>query len=159
MTGFTAQLDRFIEKTGLKADLVFRKVAFDGYRGLLLRSPVGNPDLWKRPPPKGSGYVGGRFRGNWRIALNKADTRVTPDRSTVKTGGELTGAEEAGALSTLAQARFGDSIHITQSVPYAIPIEREGHSTQAPEGVLRPTFEELKAKLNDTIKSAVEGVE
>lgn len=151
---FAADIARFVEKTGLRADLVFRKIAFDAYRGLLLRSPVGNPDLWKRKPPKGSGYVGGRFRGNWRIGLNVADVALSERRSAAKTGDEPTSAEQAEGHGKIAQAKFGDSIHITQSLPYADPIENKRHSTQAPNGVLRPTFEELTAKLEQTIKSA-----
>jgi len=156
---FVQDITKFVEKTGLRADFVLRKLGFDGYRGVLFRSPVGNPDLWERKPPKGSGYVGGRFRGNWRIALNKADLTITPDRSAAaQTGAEPTSGEEARAFAEIANARFGDSIHITQSLPYAKPIEYDKHSSQAPDGVLNPTFEELKTKLEATVKSAEEAI-
>ncbi len=61
---FTLQLKAFAEKAKGNADLVVRKVVLDIGTRVVLRSPVGDPDLWEGKAPKG--YVGGRFRGNWQ---------------------------------------------------------------------------------------------
>lgn len=143
---FSADLTRFARKAGLRADLVLRKVALDGLRGLLYRSPVGNPALWKNPAAAPPGYVGGRFRANWRVGVNA--TVLDTTESILPSG------DPPLEITKIGTARFGDTIHITQNLDYAYPIEHEQHSTQALDGVLMPTFTELKARLRAAVAQA-----
>lgn len=79
------------------------------------------------------GYVGGRFRGNWMFSIGSPDTSIVnqPDAN----GSRSTARIINGAL----QFNAGDTAFITNSLPYAIPLEY-GHSTQAPNGMVRITL-------------------
>lgn len=138
---FSRSIDDFVKKTGLKATTVLRKVALDAFAGVLLRSPVDT----------------GRFRSNWRIGINKIDFRTTVGvraRSQGATGGGgMTRGETAEGRARINRAVFGNTIFITNNLPYAGRLER-GHSKQAPRGVLRVTFQDVRASLNAAVRAA-----
>lgn len=94
------------------------------------------------------GYVGGRFRGNWQVTIGapapNALDRIDPN------GGETI---SAGASTVQQATAGGPSIFIMNNLPYAIPLEY-GHSTQAPNGMVRVTV----AELQQMIKAAVAGL-
>lgn len=136
---FTSDITKFIAKTKLSADVVLRKVGLDCYRGVLGRSPVKT----------------GRFRANNRLAVNAPNLQANDE--TLPTG------ESAAAVETIGQAKFGDTIYITNNLPYASAIEhgipgikysdgRKAHSPQAPTGVYRNTFDDVKDKLQNAVK-------
>ena len=127
---FAADISSFVERTGLRADQVLRKVGLDGYGGLQRRSPVDT----------------GRFRANWRISIDQTDLTTTEDDSSGEAGSPPTSDELAVATSTLEKARFGQSIHLSNNLPYAGPLEN-GHSQQAPNGIVSQTLLELQANL------------
>lgn len=141
---FTLDIKRWTEKAKGNADKVVRAVAQELLGRVVMRTPVGNPYLWKRKPP--AGYVGGRLRGSWVVSIGEP-SRETPERID-KTG---TLALDAGA-TVIAQARAGTSIYIMSNLPYAIPIEY-GHSTQAPAGMVRVTVAEFEAVARDAVRS------
>lgn len=108
-----------------------RVVALKVLRGVVLKSPVDT----------------GRFRGNWHVSLG------SPTSSEVK-GAEGIGAPDkspAAAAATVAglenkeivQVKFGQNLWINNNVPYAGRIEN-GHSQQAPGGVVALTLAEVK---------------
>lgn len=108
----------------------FQKViVLDLFRRIVLKSPVGNPDLWKdssRVPP---GYVGGRFRANWQITINGPAT------------GEVGGTgEPVGIIPSIPPLA---TVWITNNVPYAERLEM-GWSGQAPSGVVAVSIAELQ---------------
>jgi hypothetical protein len=79
----------------------------------------------------------GRARGNWRIARNEIDDRVDvnefdPDAS----------EPPAKAAEALEGLRPGDSVNITNGLPYIWSLEH-GHSRQAPEGMILLTAAEF----------------
>lgn len=158
MGSFAANITKFVQKTQLRADLVLRKIALDAYRGLVDRSPVGNPDLWQNPPPKGSGYTGGKFKGNWRVGVNHPDLAVNDEKLSAGQGNYST-----SALETLGSVKFGSTVYISNNDDKAEVIEhgmpgvvypdkRKAHSSQAPTGVLHNTFEDLKNKLEGALQ-------
>lgn len=120
-----ADISSFVRKTGLGLDIVLRKIAFDAFLGLLLRSPVDT----------------GRFQANWRIGINKPD--LTTDESTTTPDG-----------SEINVAKWGDTIHMTNNLPYARPLE-DGSSSQAPAGIVGPTFDAMKANVRAIAGQAV----
>ncbi|MEQ8767207.1 MAG: hypothetical protein RL885_25070 [Planctomycetota bacterium] len=128
--GFAQDITRFIEKTQLRADQVLRKTGLDAWASIMRRSPVDT----------------GRFRANWRIALNRQVEASSPLLGELQAegGAAMSPEERARAESTLAVARFGDSIHITNNLAYAGPLE-DGHSQQAPSGMVAVTLIELQA--------------
>lgn len=113
--GFAADLARLCEAAGDKAELVVRKAALDLGGQLLDRSPVDT----------------GRFKNNWATSVNGMSTA---------TGA---GADaSAAAARTMLQAQVaewkpGQTIWITNSLPYAYRLEYDGWSKQAPGGMVR----------------------
>lgn len=100
------------------------------FAAVIKDTPVGNPDNWKSPPPRG--YVGGRLRGNWQTNVgspNLDNTRPPEARNT---------AIARISLIRDPQNKMEDVIYFTNNMPYAQRIEFEGHSSvQAPAGMMR----------------------
>ena len=104
-------------------------------------SPVGQqgprqPRLRKNAQgvnPVGKGYVGGRFRGNWQVGLDVIPAEWLDVRD--KSGNETT------RLMTQAVSQFKvgttDHIYFVNNSPYGPRLEYEGHSRQAPAGMVR----------------------
>lgn len=117
------------------ADLL-HSTALSALASIVRRSPVGNPDLWQSPAPKG--YVGGQFRGNWFVSIGAPQPQVSP--RTDKSGTASIGAGEAVIRSAPAYAL----ITIHNSLPYATALEH-GHSSQAPLGMVGLTLAEIQS--------------
>jgi hypothetical protein len=83
----------------------------------------------------------GRFRGNWFPSVGQMLVRVTDDVD--KTG------EKTFALGRVALSQWvpGDTIYITNSLPYAERLEY-GWSKQAPAGVVRLTVQSFNEFIN-----------
>lgn len=98
------------------------------------------------PNRAGKGYVGGRFRANWQIGI------ASPNES-ISDAVDPAGGATIGRLTGVAAAvRAGGVIYITNSLPYAIPLER-GHSKQAPQGIVRLTMLDLPAALEASLRN------
>lgn len=121
MPSFTQDLTNFVAKTKVNGALVVKKLAFDAFAGVLRRSPVDT----------------GRFRGSWRIAVDQTDLSVAPADPKVP-------APDGGALANakLGGVKWGQSVMISNNLPYGPALEN-GHSGQAPQGVLKITFAEV----------------
>lgn len=117
---FSLQLQRFIEKAGDNVDQVVRKSALQVAQSVILKSPVDT----------------GRFRANWNVAFGRVDSLTTP--STDKSGAKTT--DRIRIQLNGWEVESGD-IFLTNSLPYAIPLEY-GHSAQAPAGMVRVTVAE-----------------
>jgi hypothetical protein len=131
---FNAGLDQFYKKDveGF-ASMAVRRVAFAIDRAVVMGTPVGNPSLWKRKAPKG--YVGGRARANWIPTLGVPHTG-TVDRI------DKQGAATIALLAPVtADFRLGQTIWISNSLPYIVPLNN-GHSTQAPAGYVEMAVQE-----------------
>lgn len=140
---FALSLAAFAKKAPEQARQVVRKVSLDLLTATVLRTPVGNPDLWKSKPP--AGYVGGRLRANWTVSLVNPDTTTTD--AIDKTG---QGTISRGS-AVIGQADGTKDICITNSLPYAIPIEYGHSGVQAPQGMVRVTV----AEFNQYVEKAV----
>jgi hypothetical protein len=127
---FGLDIAAFCKKTGLKYDTVMRKVCLDGLRKCILKSPVDT----------------GRFKGNWRVGVNAKDT--TYNEKQFDKNGSATIAE---GLSRLTPVKFGDTVFINNTVPYSEALEN-GHSGQAPQGILMMSAKEVVAELRSTIQ-------
>lgn len=104
----------------------------------IIRSPVGNPDLWKSPPPKG--YVGGQFRANWRISFGMPDIKISESTNYASIPMEI--------KSELEAFKIGDRVVFSNPMPYGPRLEYDGWSTQAPDGMVRPAVKALEKALN-----------
>lgn len=118
---FLGGLDRFERQIDKQADLIVRKVAFEGLTGVVMGSPVDK----------------GRFRGNWQVSVNVAIDveidRIDPSGGTTISAGS----------NVIATADPSQIIWLSNALPYANRIEH-GHSQQAPAGVVSVTVERLK---------------
>lgn len=131
MASFSASLRRETRRLRSDVDLTIRTILFKFGGRLVERSPVGNPDLWKsRAPP---GYVGGHFRAQWQHGFNSAPSFELP---TIDQSGVVTTANLRESIFNSPVA----GIHwIVNMAPYAQRLE-DGHSTQAPSGIVELTI-------------------
>lgn len=83
-----------------------------------------------------AGYTGGRFRGNWQVGL---DVQPEGETGRIDPNGNIT---MAVGNYMIEQFKVGTkAIYFTNNVPYAYRLEF-GHSSQAPNGMIRITAEE-----------------
>lgn len=143
--------EQFAKKTLSRADLLIRAVGLKLFSSVIRDTPVGNPDLWRgarsyldtRKTNAPEGYVGGRLRANWRCSLSAADT----------TTDESTSHERAvpHVEQTLEKATRKDTLWLANSLPYAHSIEYDGHSQQAPEGMVRRNAARIRRLLSEEL--------
>lgn len=99
----------------------------------------------------GSPVASGRYASSIRVGINAIDTSTAPaDPQYVyerplnpRTINNNPVSRIAALLRTF---KLGDTIYLSNSVPYARKIEVGRHSWQAPEGVFEPTFRRLIAR-------------
>lgn len=130
----SSDIASFIKKCGGNADTVVRKTVLDIGRRLVERTPVGDADYWKSPPPKG--YVGGHARANWS---HSEGVRVVQEIDGVDASGSKSNDRIASSVSVNAAGK----VHFIQnSVPYIERLE-DGWSRQAPNGMVAVTAAEF----------------
>lgn len=128
MTPNADQLLRVIEA---RLETVMEAVASEVFRRLVTRSPVDT----------------GRFRANWRVGIGAPDTSTS--EATDKDGSSTIRSGQAA----IAGAEPGQSIAMTNSLPYARALEY-GHSTQAPAGMVAITAMELPHIVDEAVRQA-----
>ncbi len=109
----------------------FGETAAAMLRGLIFRSPVGNPDLWKEtslPPPPG--YVGGHFRRNWIVSIGGFNESEVEG---IDNSGAPTFATGLSVVEAYKRGKLGVNLVIQNNVPYANRLAL-GHSRQAEAG-------------------------
>jgi len=110
-------------------------------RDIIKMTPVGDPELWKGSKPKG--YVGGRARSNWFASVGGYDSTITTDDTTPN-------YTEVGNITDGAS---GKVFYLTNNLPYIKSLEFEGHSSQAPSGMVRVSIENFSGILQNTINN------
>ncbi len=145
-TSFGKALEQFAEKVDGGIRTVMVKSSIDLHAAIVMRTPVGNPDLWKHSPPPG--YVGGRLRASWEVGLDRFEW--TPGEIKPDPGG---GATIAKGTWKLQQWKPGEDIYIGTRLPYAPPIEYVGHSKQASAGMLRVSVSEWQSFIESAARS------
>jgi len=124
---FSVDLQKFAEKAKERADDAVGNIVVRIAQQLDSRSPVGDATYWKSKPPKG--YVGGHFRGNWQLGVDKRPTNEVP-------GTDPSGAETLGRIMAgIPVEAAGHVYYLTNNAPYSQRIEN-GWSRQAPQGLV-----------------------
>lgn len=132
-----------IEKiAGDRLDDVVSGTLLDLSRRVVLRTPVGNPSLWKDPPPPG--YTGGQAKGNWQASLNQP---TTTELERI----DKTGSSTIADILPMTEAAPGNVWYLTNNLPYINRLEFDGWSTQSPEGMVRVTLAELDTIIDERI--------
>lgn len=90
-------------------------------------TPIADPSLWIDPRP----HVGGFARGSWA-----ASTEGVPDAG----AGDIVGAD-AQVGGVIGALKVGETLTVANRAPYIRRLEYDAHSTQAPDGFVRPAVE------------------
>lgn len=159
---FSADIKKFIKKSGDNADFVTKQVVMEIMSAIDYRSPVGNPDLWadweKGGAGKnqehwlvkagfvGAGYTGGHFRANWQLGVDK----MPKD--------EIEGHDYEGALAReivkIPEHAAGHVYNYANNVPYAQALE-DGHSklqAPGPYAIVGKTEIEFQDKVQEALR-------
>lgn len=149
--------EEFVRKTLERADRLIRAVGIKTFSAVIRDTPVGDPDLWQSSwldskdratvanNPGLEGYVGGRLRANWQCSLGMADT--TTDESTQH------GRSIPAMMAICEKADRKDTLWLSNSLPYASKIEYDGHSQQAPEGMVRRNVARIKKIISGELRN------
>jgi hypothetical protein len=138
----TVDLNKILNKSMANASQVARAIALELESRVVLKSPVDS----------------GRLRGNWNVGLNMPDkTEQAEDKS-----GSMANSRAVGALSSF---KLGDSIFITNNLPYTHKLEfglygngpktTGGFSKQAPHGFIRITYQEVMSAFDNIGRKVV----
>lgn len=120
---FLRDLDRFSRAVPEQATLIQRRISLDALRRLVLKTPVDT----------------GRARGGWQTGIGVSPTGQT---RTLDRGGGSTILKGAQVLKDLPPFQV---VYLRNNVVYIGALE-EGHSQQAPQGMVAVTLEELRAQ-------------
>ena len=133
MAGFANQMKAWERKTERKMDLAVRKIALEMFRRIILKSPVDT----------------GRFRGNWHLAIGSVP------EGTLELDDKTGTATIAKGAATVMGINAGDTIYFANNLPYARRLEEggymagpkvvNGHSSQAPNGMVALTIQEFQS--------------
>lgn len=115
MGSFALDLSKFVDLTEDKMEVVVKKSFIGLSADIIKDTPVDQ----------------GRLRGNWFPDVNKfsSETTEAADPSGAKTIAKV--AAETNKF------RLGDTLTLTNNMPYAERIEFEGWSKKAPQGMVR----------------------
>jgi hypothetical protein len=145
MSDFAANISQFVARANGNVDAVVRKIILDIGTKIVMRSPVGDAELWQSPPPPG--YVGGRFRANWQYTFGQPATQPTDAI-------DPSGSSAISGIQSGVSANKAAGLHyLSNNLPYAKRLE-EGWSTQAPAGMVGLTLVEFE----NTVRDAAGGV-
>lgn len=112
---FTADLRRFHINTMEKYRKVLRTSAFDLFSAIVLATPVDK----------------GVLRNNWYAEIGRGSTESTNE-------GEPSGQSAISRIQNrIESADELSTVFLTNNLPYASRIEFDGHSAQAPTGMVR----------------------
>mgnify|MGYP000508773078 CR=1 FL=1 len=128
---FHINLTRIVEKTKARIDTVVQKITLDIFGNIIIMSPVKT----------------GRFRANWTASMNGYGSGVY---ETVDPGGFETSTKMAAVVMN---AGSGKIVYLVNNLPYAYRLEYEGHSKQAPHGMVRVTVAEFQQRFNNVVSS------
>lgn len=99
----------------------------------------------------------GHAKGGWKMTLNMEDPYFTGVANSAQADNT-----KRTAKKVTPKFKLGDSVYITNSVPYiansGVPYStfgslEDGYSPQAPDGIYGPTFDEIFSVYNMNLKS------
>lgn len=139
---FAANMQKWADKTGQRLDAVIRDACMHLSTAITMRTPVGDATYWTMPAPPG--YVGGRARNNWMASIN------TPDNTTLTTT-DASGIASIRRAGGVVHQAPGNVFYLVNSLPYIGRLEN-GHSKQAPHGMVKLATMEFNAQLRKAAK-------
>jgi len=128
---FSKDINRFGRKLEKTAEAIFRGTSLDLLSRIVKRTPVDQ----------------GTARGNWQIGLNVAPSNEV---DTADKNGSNTIASGNGKLRAV---KLGDSVFVTNNLPYAGVIEHGGKNRR-PHGMVKVTVAEYQNVVNANARKA-----
>lgn len=133
LKGFERDLDKFAASLNIGVEQVVKKIALDVFTGVVRKTPVDK----------------GRARASWVIGVERPLN--SPELSTDKTFSAAEAAQFANLeLAELSRLKPFDTVFISNSLPYIEALE-DGHSKQAPQGMVAVTLSEVERDLDRII--------
>ena len=124
MASFTLDISKWADKQKTNTKVVFRKIAFDVFRRIILRTPVDT----------------GRARGNWFATIGVQSSEKTDSTTRDATS-------SAARVVDTWQAQDNIAAIMTNNLPYIETLERgrigNKGSIQAPQGMVKITLAEF----------------
>ena len=126
---FSAQIEAFAEKIKAAPAVVQKKIAIDLWSSITRRTPVDT----------------GRARANWFLNVGAPSQRVDeyPDAKT--------GSVPAPELPDISKVDGYQPVFIINNLPYIEALEN-GHSKQAPNGMVRLAIQAAELRLANALK-------
>lgn len=121
---FAIDLKKFGEVTAQEALTIIRKIALELDSAVVLGTPVDT----------------GRARGNWYPSINAPSTLIDWSKTDTSGGGAI-----SAAAGVIASMKLGDTVWLTNNLPYILPLEN-GHSKQAAQGMVDVNLERIAAQ-------------
>ena len=141
---FSDDIAKFVEKAKGNGDKLVRTTVLNIGTRLVERIPVGDAKHWKHPELKPPGYVGGHARANWSHSEGALRTK---EFKAIDGSPAETNISTQRILRTLKRKAAGKVHFIQNSVPYIQALE-DGHSRQAPHGMVAITKVEFQGIVN-----------
>lgn len=133
---FSRDVKNFTTKTQGRSDKFVRLLVSKLAESLIQKTPVGDPSRWQTKYVP-IGYVGGTARANWQYGNGSIPLSFL--EQTDKTGERTLANVIKGVRATDPYAVH----YITNNTPYIEALE-DGHSSQAPHGMLKRTVLEFQ---------------
>ena len=123
---FHLYIEEISKELEIAVEQVWRKTAFDLLDGIASKTPVDT----------------GLARASWFVELDRPSNQVgnDPTRDPISPG-----------LQTINSAKLGNSINITNNLPYIVPLEFGHSQDQAPSGMVSVTLAELESVGKDLL--------
>lgn len=143
---FSSDLKKFTKKADKNLSKTIRASAAQVFGAVIKSTPVGNPSLWKNPNVKN--YVGGRLRNNWNTNLNSVDESSNRPPDSSGSGSEV------DLLTSLGGYTNGDTIYLSNSLPYAQSVEDGSSTQQRPQGMVKVNLKRWKRAMAANARKA-----
>ena len=134
MSSLDVDIDKFAKKISTKYDQLTQNVLVEIADRLIKRTQVGNPELWSKPP--GKNYVPGKARANWEHSTSTTSTEELDER-------DVDGDATLSKIKSSIPANAADHDHVIYNAAKHIWALENGHSTQAPSGMVALTLVEV----------------
>lgn len=132
---FDRQLKKFLKVSTKAGTQEIRDVALNALKGVMRKSPVDK----------------GTFKGNWNVGINEINVSVDADYTSKSEKGRFNAEKFQEGKTVLGSFKTGQSINISNALPYANRLEFTNHSTQGT-GMVRRTLSEITIAIKKKLK-------
>lgn len=85
----------------------------------------------------------GRAQGNWFASIDSFNSSMISDKT----------SPQLSQIENITDDVAGSTFYLINNLPYIGRLEFDGHSTQAPNGMVRVSIENFQQMLNETIEN------